>query len=135
MSAAKQSDLNQIFKFGVVGIVATLVHVLTALYMHDIIGYSPLRSNFIAFLIASSPSYLGNWLWTFEQNGTAAHTFPRFLALSGSCFCLSQALVYTTVELLGFPMWLGMLPVVTIVPAVSYWLSRTKIFRPMEQAT
>lgn len=133
-ATAKQSNINQILKFGVVGIIATLVHVLTALYMHDILGLSTLRSNFIAFLIASSPSYFGNWLWTFEQNGTAAHTFPRFLALNGSCFCLSQALVYTTVEVMGFPMWLGMLPVVSIVPAVSYWLSKTKIFRPMKPA-
>ena len=134
MAMAKQSDVVQIFKFGVVGILATLIHVMTALYMHDVVGLSPMRSNFIAFLVASSPSYLGNWLWTFDQKGTAAHTFPRFLALSGSCFCLSQALVYTTVEVMGFPMWLGMLPVVSIVPAVSYWLSRTKIFRPIKQA-
>ncbi len=135
MAKVNQTNIAQIFKFGVVGITATLVHVLTALYMHDVVGLSPMRSNFIAFLVASSPSYLGNWLWTFNQNGTAAHTFPRFIALSGSCFCLSQALVYTTVEIMGFPMWLSMLPVVSIVPAVSYWLSRTKIFRPMKQAT
>ena len=120
----------QAMKFAAVGGGATLVHVLAALTLNVFAHVAPLRANFLAFLVASCASYAGNWFWTFE--GTSRHgvSLPRFAALSLSCFALNQAIVYGVVVHLAQPLWLAMVPVVVIVPAFGFWLSKTQVFLP-----
>lgn len=120
--------LRQLMKFVTVGGGATALHVLTALALNSLVQIAPLRANFAAFLVASFVSYMGNWYWTFF--GTSRHVFsiPRFAALSLSCFGMNQAIVYGVVELLGQPLWLAMVPVVIVIPAFGFWLSKTQVF-------
>ena len=122
--------LGQALKFAAVGGGATLVHVLAALTLNSLAHVTPLRANFLAFLVASCVSYLGNWSWTFDAASRHAFSLPRFTALSLSCFALNQAIVYGVAEKLGQPLWLAMIPVVAIVPAFGFWLSKTQVFLP-----
>jgi putative flippase GtrA len=121
---------RQALKFVTVGGGATLVHVLAALMLNGLAHVAPLRANFLAFLVASCVSYVGNWFWTFDAASRHAFSLPRFAALSLSCFALNQAIVYGVVEKLGQPLWIAMVPVVAIVPAFGFWLSRTQVFLP-----
>ena len=122
--------LRQAVKFAAVGGGATLVHVAAALTLNGLAHVAPLRANFLAFLVASCVSYLGNWFWTFDAASHHAFSLPRFAALSLSCFALNQAIVYGVVERLGHPLWLAMMPVAAIVPAFGFWLSKTQVFLP-----
>lgn len=122
--------LRQLAKFAAVGGGATVVHVLTALAINSLLHVAPLRANFMAFLVASLVSYMGNWIWTFDGNSRHVFSFPRFVALSLSCFAVNQAIVFGTVELLHQPLWLAMVPVVVVVPAIGFWLSKTRVFLP-----
>jgi putative flippase GtrA len=122
--------LRQAVKFAAVGGGATLVHVLAALALNSLAHVAPLHANFLAFLVASCVSYLGNWFWTFDAASHHAFSLPRFAALSLSCFALNQAIVYGIVERLGQPLWLAMVPVVAVVPAFGFWLSKTQVFQP-----
>ena len=122
--------LRQAVKFATIGGGATLVHVLAALTLNSLAHVAPLRANFLAFLVASCVSYLGNWFWTFDASSHHAFSLPRFAALSLSCFAVNQAIVYGVVEQLGQPLWLAMVPVVVIVPAFGFWLSKTQVFLP-----
>ena len=91
---------------------------------------APLRANFLAFLVASCVSYVGNWFWTFEGTSRHAVSLPRFAALSLSCFALNQAIVYGVVGASRSTLWLAMVPVVVIVPVFGFWLSKTQVFLP-----
>jgi len=122
--------LRQVAKFATVGGGATGVHVLTALALNSLLQVAPLRANFVAFLVASLVSYMGNWFWTFDGTSHHAFSLPRFAALSLSCFAVNQAIVYGVVELLHQPLWLAMVPVVVVVPAFGFWLSKTQVFLP-----
>ena len=121
---------RQAVKFTAVGGGATFVHVLAALAFNSLAHIAPMRANFLAFLVASTVSYLGNWFWTFDALSRHAFSLPRFAALSLSCFAVNQAIVYGVVERLGQPLWLAMVPVVAIVPAFGFWLSKTQVFLP-----
>lgn len=121
---------RQAVKFAAIGGGATFVHVLAALALNSLVHVAPLRANFLAFLVASCVSYLGNWFWTFDAASHHAFSLPRFAALSLSCFALNQAIVYGVVERLGQPLWLAMVPVVAVVPAFGFWLSKTQVFLP-----
>ena len=122
------SLVRQASKFAAVGGGATLVHVLAALALNGLAGMPPLHANFWAFVIASFVSYGGNWLWTFKGVSRHAFSIPRFAALSLSCFALNQSIVYAVVEWLGQPLWLAMVPVVALVPAFGFWLSKSRVF-------
>lgn len=118
----------QAVKFGVVGGGATFVHVLAALTYNGLAGVTPLWANFFAFLTAAVVSYAGNWFWTFNGVSRHLHALPRFALLALTCFALNQSIVYGVVELLGQPLWLAMVPVVAVVPAFGFWLSRSRVF-------
>jgi len=120
--------IRQAAKFATVGGGATLVHVAVALLAHGLVGLSPLSANFAAFLFASAFSYLLNWAWTFDAAGRHALTLPRFAGLSLACFAANQAIVFLVVELLGWPLWLAMIPVVLVIPPLGFWLSRCWVF-------
>ncbi|HEY5597265.1 MAG TPA: GtrA family protein [Kiloniellales bacterium] len=125
---------RQIPKFLAVGGGATAVHVAAALAFNGLAGVTPLWANVLAFLVASGVSYLGNWFWTFDAASRHGLAAPRFLALSLTCFAVNQAIVYAVVEWLGRPLWLAMIPVVLVVPAFGFWLSRSWVFLPARQA-
>lgn len=122
--------LRQLMKFVTVGGGATALHLLTALALNSLVQIAPLRANFAAFLVASFVSYMGNCYWTFDGTSRHVFSFPRFAALSLSCFGVNQAIVYGVVELLGQPLWLAMVPVVIVIPAFGFWLSKTQVFLP-----
>lgn len=120
--------LRQAAKFATVGGGATAVHLVTALALNSLVQVAPLRANFMAFLVASFVSYIGNWYWTFDGNSPHVFSVPRFAALSLVCFGVNQAIVFGVVELLHQPLWIAMVPVVIVIPAFGFWLSKTKVF-------
>lgn len=122
--------LHQLGKFASVGAVATALHVVTALGLNQFAGVVPLRANVVAFMVATLWSYLGNWIWTFEAKARFQQSAPRFLVMSLGCFGINQAIVYGVTVLAQLPFWLAMVPVVAVVPAFSFWMSRTRIFNP-----
>jgi putative flippase GtrA len=119
---------KQVLKFASVGSVATALHVCTALVLNSGFNVSALTANFYAFIVSSIFSYFGNWLWTFESQGSARDTLPRFVVLNVACFAVNQAIVYTIVEQAHLPLVVALLPVVMIIPVASFWMSKTKIF-------
>ncbi len=120
--------LNQIAKFATIGVGATIIHVASALLFNSVAKFSALQSNFLAFLVASAFTYCGNYFWTFAKTGAVSSTLMRFTFLSFSCFAVNQSIVYFVTSILQLPLWLAMIPVVALIPAFSFWVSKTKVF-------
>lgn len=123
-----QGLLKQAAKFATVGAGATATHVASALLFNSIIGFTALQSNFLAFLVASTFTYCGNYFWTFSKMGQMGSTILRFIVLSSGCFVVNQTIVYVVTTLMQLPLWIAMIPVVGVIPAFSFWASKTKIF-------
>lgn len=68
----KYCSLQEIFtliRFGIVGIIATLVHIFSAWILLDNLQINnAIIANTIAFLIAFIFSFLGHYFWTFKAN-------------------------------------------------------------------
>jgi putative flippase GtrA len=124
--------IRQVVRFGLIGVVSTLVHLTAALFLHHLFGFSPLWSNAMAFMTAWLVSYVGNWVWTFEAATTHRHSAPRFLIVALGGFALNQLIVLITNELWGWPFWLALVPVVMIVPLVGFIASRYWAYRQSE---
>ncbi len=121
---------RQFSRFMSVGVLATGIHVLSALFLNSVMGLEPLRANFGAFLVATVWSFLGHWAWTFEQRAHVRSSAIKFAVLSLLCFAANQSIVYVVTKMAGLPLAVAMVPVVLLIPVLSFWLSRTHVFAP-----
>lgn len=126
--------LVQIVRFGFVGGFVTALHVAVALFVNAAGGVEPLRANIIAFMVACAVSYALNWWWTFDASSHHAAALPKFMTVSLSGFAVNQAIVFGVVSVAGQPLWVAMVPVVFVIPAISFWLNKTWVFLAGRQA-
>ena len=126
--------MGQLMRFGVIGVIATVIHVAIALLLHHLIGVSPLWSNAIAFITAWMFSYVGNRVWTFESETRHTRAIPRYFLVSCCGFALNQLIVFVTVSWWGWPFWLALACAVTIVPLISFTASRYWAYGQSEAA-
>lgn len=120
--------VGQAFRFAVVGGAATVTHVGVAVTLIERVGISVLSANGLAFLVAVFVSYFGHHSWTFTRDGYHDRHLPRFIAISLAGLALNQAIVFSVVTLAGFPYLVGVLVVVSIVPVLTFVLSRSWAF-------
>ncbi len=118
----------QILRFGMIGVAATLTHLVSALVLNEVLGVSVIWSNFTAFLIAWPISYMGNFFWTFETSATHLKSMPRFVITSLTGLSVSQLIVWFVAGVMGQGLRIALVPALIIVPALSFLMSRYWVF-------
>lgn len=68
---------TQLIRFALVGVVNTALHLAVVGVMTQIFGLTQLISNSVAYVIASSFSFVVNSIWSFQVK-PQAHRFARF---------------------------------------------------------
>ena len=122
--------LARLGRFGVVGLVATAVHVAVGLALHHRAGATPLAANAVAFSVAVIVSFAGQRRLTFPDAAADGATFLRFVAAALAGLGLNQLIVWAVTGPGGGPYWLALVLVLASVPAVVYSLLRYWTFRP-----
>jgi putative flippase GtrA len=123
-----RADPREIARFGVIGIVASLLHIAVALGLIEIGALGVYGANAFAFGVALIASYVGHHRWTFDRRGGHGEHFPRFVATALLGFVLNQGIIALSIEVFGLPYWIGILIVVAIVPAIVYLLCKLWAF-------
>jgi putative flippase GtrA len=132
-----KSLLLQVVRFGAVGAAATLMHALVYALVVANRWTSPLAANTIAYLCALGISFVGHRHWTFATE--AAHAarptgdmaaLVRYATVSLLGYVLNAAAVAFIVDVLRADPMFALLPMLTIVPAIVFVLSRFWVFRP-----
>jgi len=113
-----------VLRFATTGALATTTHICVALTLNEAVGVVPFWANFMAFLFAWPVSYLGNFFWTFETSSTHQWSVPRFGITSITGLVLSQSIVWISTEALGLSLRWALVPVIFVVPLVSFLMSR-----------
>ncbi len=120
--------LAQVIRFGGVGVVATLVHVFTALAARSLLQVDVQQANLIGFSLAFVVSYSGHARVTFNAPMRSGPQMARFVLVALTGFAASTAVVWivTGPMGLGFPVAMG--AVAVIVPAISFVAMRMWVF-------
>jgi putative flippase GtrA len=113
--------LLQYARFGVVGLGATLVHVLVYAGLIELLALSPLAANTAGFALAVNLSFFGHRGWTFrDQRGPEARrSLWRFWVVALLGFALNTLFVWLVTDLLGLgyayaiPLLAGVTPLAT----------------------
>ena len=114
-------------RFAVVGVAATFIHVSVAIGFIEAAQWHPGIANGIAFVVANFFSYAANTRWSFDAK-IGLNSWYRFIAVSFVAWLLTVAISWS-VAAAGGSYMLGILLVVTLVPALSYVGHRNFTYR------
>lgn len=111
------------------GITATATHALVFVLAIETLAIRPLLANLLAFAIALVVSFSGHSRWTFRPRSGApapdsAVNAARFLFVALIGLAFNSGVVYTIVDLLGWPYQAALLLMVSAVPMVVFLLSK-----------
>ena len=118
----------QLFRFGVIGLLAAVVHFSVVVLLVQMTKMQPLLANIFAFLIAFQVSYIGHRYWTFRDTVTKHRTaFSKLFLVNGLGFLANEGLFYIFL-MLGIPYQIALIFVLLIIPIVTFVVNKFWVF-------
>jgi putative flippase GtrA len=128
------SVIREINVFAVVGATSTAINYVGALAAQHLLRLGPLPAGVVGYALAVGVSYFGNSLLTFRRPAIHGPQFARFAAISLVGLAINLGLVFFGAHVMGWPLWQALIPVVLIVPAATFVMSKFWAFREVEAA-
>lgn len=116
-------------RFGLIGIIATFIHVLVISILLSETQLPILMANTLAFLGAFSISFTGNYFWTFESPGDLSRAMWRFLLISASAFLVNTLILVILIRVGWLTPFLSAIFSATVIPVITFLASRLWGFR------
>ncbi|WP_170605559.1 GtrA family protein [Ruegeria arenilitoris] len=120
--------IAQLTRFASVGLFATLLHVLVAMLVRNLLSLDVQASNFAGFLAAVSVSYFGHAEMTFKATGSHQQQMVRFGLLAVLGLLLSSGITYVICEVMDTSFVVAMAIVAVVVPSVTFLVSKYWVF-------
>ena len=111
-------------RFGLVGTLATTIHIAIVWMLLSETALPVLMANTIAFVCAFGFSFVGNYLWTFGSPGSPRRAMRRFLTISVSAFLINSVLLGTILELGWFNQTVAAIGSAAVIPIITFFASR-----------
>ena len=127
----------QYAKFGVVGVLATLVHIGMFVTLIETFRVWELLSNFIAYCTALGVSFFGHSYWTFKADPskdndkglTKQNSFIRFWVVSLSGLVINTMIVFLVTETWQASYYYAIALMVTVTPLFVFTVSKVWVFK------
>lgn len=118
-------EFFMIARFGMVGLIATVVHLFAASFFFMVLGLNELLSNLMAFFIAFPVSFLGHKYFTFRVSGSST----KFFAVSASAFFLNNLLLIAFIEFTSLKGVYAIGFALILMPLIVFLFSRYWVFQ------
>ena len=118
---------RQVVTFGIVGVVATLVHYLVALFFTDLIHVSVFVANILGYACAVSVSLFGHSIFSFRKKITRL-VAGRFVVVSLSTLGASEGVLFFLHESLGLHHRIALAVVVCTIPVITFFLNKFWVY-------
>jgi len=125
--------LGQLVRFGIVGVISSLIY--SGVYLWLAHAYFPGPMAFagvpIAFAVAVSIGFPLHSLWSFKGHGTRENSgrqHLKFVVVQGSGLILNLLFTWVMTDLARLPVWTPLVPAVTLIPLVTFWINRQWVF-------
>jgi putative flippase GtrA len=109
---------RQLIRFVLVGLVAAVVYVAIMALVIDGFGGPVLLGAFLAFVVGTAVSFIGNALWSFGARPTAGKAV-WFFAINTTGLCLNMLIAWL-LERMGVHYLLIALTVLIVVPMFNF---------------
>ncbi|MCW4461565.1 GtrA family protein [Sphingomonas sp. BT-65] len=124
--------LGQLMRFGIAGVVSTLIY--AAVYMPLVTWVFPnlaVAAVPFAFAVAVTCGFFMHSLWSFKGHGSrdnSGRQHVKFLVVQGFGLLLNALFTWVIADLLHYPDWAPLIPIVTITPLATFALNRQWVF-------
>lgn len=115
-----RGHLPRLLRFGATGVLATAIHVTVATILIAGFGVPPYLGNAVAFLVATTVSYLINTQWSFASR-LSRRTLRRYIVVA-AIGCLLTVAVSGAAQLAGLDYRIGILLVILLVTPITFLL-------------
>ena len=130
-----RNDFQGLARFGIVGLLATAIHVAIFSLSVEKFHITPVMATFPAFLTAMLASYRLNQTWTFAVVGSHRSYLPKYALVATMGLSLNVAITFIFVNILGHSYGIALVAAIATVPVVTYLLNRYWIFNVAPDAT
>ncbi|WP_316858326.1 GtrA family protein [uncultured Cohaesibacter sp.] len=117
-------EIWMILRFGIVGVMATLIHMSVASGLVHFASVNVFTANLAAYLIAFIFAFSGHFFWTFQTGGALRQALWRYFVISASAFAVNNLVLLALVKSGVLSKVMSVLIAAAIVPAISYFASR-----------
>jgi putative flippase GtrA len=117
-----------LFRFGMVGAVATALHMFALTILASNTHFPILLINTFSFFFAFLLSFFGHYFLTFRTSGHLGRAIQRFFLVSGSAFIVNTLVLATLLEAEILPPLHAAIASLLIIPAITYLASRLWVF-------
>ena len=124
----KSNLLVQIFKFGIVGGIATIIDLIIYYICFNYLKINPLIANIISFCIAVIYNYLASIKWVFivDENKSKKKLFIEFMIFSILGLLLTEFLLFIFINKLSLSKMIAKI-IATVVTMIFNFITR-KLF-------
>ncbi|TDR23700.1 putative flippase GtrA [Marinicella litoralis] len=117
-------------RYGLVGVVASLVHASISLVLHKWFGLTPFMAHACGFFGGLFTAYFGHYHYSFKDDGDHKSRFPKFLVTALTGFALHQGGVLLLVSYFHLDYSTQALPLLMVsVPGATFLMSKFWVFR------
>lgn len=122
--------IRQMIKYGLVGVINTLITAVIIFVMMNGFGISLKISNAVGYIAGFINSFILNKLWTFKQNELSAYRqFIRFGAVFAVCYFIQLGFVVLMVDEIGIEKNIATLIGMVIYTLIGFILNKIFTFK------
>ena len=127
VSSKKEHLLVQIFNFGIVGVIATIIDFLFLYIFRDVFHLPLVLSNTLSFCISVVFNYFASMMFVFDvdKNKSKKKSFLLFIIFSVIGLILNDIIVYVVTEMIGIYYLLSKI-LATVIVMIFNFVTRKK---------
>jgi putative flippase GtrA len=128
LRAALPPSLHRVGRFGLSGLVATLIYLLLINVLVMAAGMAPTVASVCAYLLSLGMSYLLQSRFTFQVSADSVEQMTRFVVTSLAGLVIAWCVVAITVNVLAWPYFIGAAIVCIVIPVANFFIFRGWVF-------
>lgn len=123
--------LGQLVRFGIAGVISTVIYSAVYLPLAWWVFPQAVMAVPFAFAVAVTCGFFLHSAWSFKGHGTRENSgrqHLKFLIVQGFGLLLNAIFTWVLADVMHYPDWVPLIPVVTITPIATFALNRQWVF-------
>jgi putative flippase GtrA len=134
LTAVLPLSLHRVVRFGLAGLVSTLVYFMFINALVLAAGTPPVAASVCAYLLSLGISYLLQSRFTFRVNADSVGQVARFVITSLAGLIVSWCVMAITIDVLSWPYFVGAAAICLLIPLVNFFVFRGWVFAMRKDA-
>ena len=120
---------KKFIRYGVVGALGTIIHLVLLLLLVEVFSLHPVISSSIAFIVVIIISYYLNYTWTFRAKKNHVAALSRYITVCLIGFGINAGIMFIVVDVLRLWYFFGQMISIIVIPVSNFILNSRWAFK------